>query len=145
MGIASNNIIIGTIPNLNLYFVNATNLAQPGNFDLHLKPGCTAIDSGTATNAPLTDFDGVSRPQGARFDIGAYEFIPTTTLSGTITNQTNVLCNGGNNGNVTVAGSNGTPGYTYSLNGGTYQSSGTFSGLTAGVKTITVKDGSAGS
>ena len=35
-----------------------------------------AIDSGTAKQAPDTDQRGVYRPQGAGFDIGAYEYIP---------------------------------------------------------------------
>ncbi|MFQ5800006.1 MAG: choice-of-anchor Q domain-containing protein [Bacteroidota bacterium] len=43
------------------------------NRDLHLKAGSMAIDAGTSENAPSVDRDGVSRPQGAGFDIGAYE------------------------------------------------------------------------
>lgn len=75
VGIQTNNIILSSIPNFSNYFVNVANLSQPGNFDLHLKSGCLAIDSGTSTNAPSTDFDGVARPQGTGFDIGAYEFV----------------------------------------------------------------------
>ncbi|MFN5910910.1 MAG: beta strand repeat-containing protein, partial [Bacteroidota bacterium] len=63
-----------------------------------------------------------------------------TVLTGAITAQTNVSCFGGNNGSVTVAGSGATPGYTYSLNGGAAQVSGTFSGLVAGAYTITITD-----
>jgi gliding motility-associated-like protein len=65
---------------------------------------------------------------------------PAIALGGSITSQTNITCNGGNNGSVTVAGSNGTSPYTYALNSGSFQLSGTFSSLTAGTYTVTVKD-----
>ena len=42
-----------------------------GNY--HLAPGSEAIDKGTAEDAPDHDFDGAPRPQGAAYDIGAYE------------------------------------------------------------------------
>ncbi|MBW8051812.1 MAG: hypothetical protein FVQ77_16040, partial [Cytophagales bacterium] len=68
-------------------------------------------------------------------------FINQPSVLGTsITSQTNVLCNGDATGSVTVAGSGGTPTYTYSLNGGPFVVSGTFSGLTTGSYTVTVKD-----
>ena len=44
--------------------------------DLHLQAGSPGIDSGTATQAPDHDFDFVARPQGAKVDMGAYEFVP---------------------------------------------------------------------
>jgi parallel beta-helix repeat protein len=48
-------------------FVNAGG----GNF--RLRSGSPAIDAGSADNAPFDDFDGVGRPQGAGYDIGAFE------------------------------------------------------------------------
>lgn len=47
---------------------------------------------------------------------------------------------GNSNGEVVAVGSGGTSPYTYSLNGGTAQSSGTFSGLAAASYTIQVTD-----
>ena len=51
--------------------------ADPLNGDLHPKKGgvapCTLIDVGQTTGAPTHDLDGVTRPQGAADDIGAYE------------------------------------------------------------------------
>jgi hypothetical protein len=44
---------------------------------------------------------------------------PATALSGFINTQTNAVCNGDANGSVTVSGSGGTPGYQFSINGGT--------------------------
>jgi hypothetical protein len=49
-------------------------LTAPTTFDFHLKMGSPAIDMGIATSAS-TDYDGNARPQGAAFDIGAYEFV----------------------------------------------------------------------
>jgi hypothetical protein len=44
-------------------------------WDLHLRPGSLAIDSGTAQGAPSEDYDGNPRPQGAGYDVGCYEFV----------------------------------------------------------------------
>jgi hypothetical protein len=57
-------------------FVNYTGTVSG---DYHLKAGSTGIDKGTTACAltgcvPSTDFDGISRPQGAAYDIGAYEW-----------------------------------------------------------------------
>jgi len=65
---------------------------------------------------------------------------PAAALSAMTTSQTNVLCYGEATGSVTIDGADGTPGYTYSLDGGMYQMSGTFSGLAAGSYIVTVKD-----
>lgn len=47
------------------------------NGDFHLKPGSAAIDAANPADV-LTghDFDGTPRPQGARSDIGAFEYVP---------------------------------------------------------------------
>jgi hypothetical protein len=42
-----------------------------------LLPGSSAIDAGDDTTCPTTDQRGVSRPQGAHCDIGAYEYVDT--------------------------------------------------------------------
>jgi len=47
----------------------------PASHDFHLKPGSPAVDHGATTSAS-TDFDGNARPQGAAFDVGAYELVP---------------------------------------------------------------------
>jgi gliding motility-associated-like protein len=65
---------------------------------------------------------------------------PAAALNATAS-QVNVSCLGGCNGSITVnAPTGGTAPYQYSINGGAYQASPTFSGLCAGAKTITVRD-----
>jgi hypothetical protein len=51
------------------YFVN------PSNGDFHYLANSPAIDTGSSLYAPNIDFDGVPRPQGSNYDIGAYEYI----------------------------------------------------------------------
>jgi predicted outer membrane repeat protein len=45
---------------------------------MRLKTGSPAIDAGTPTGAPSTDQRGITRPQNALYDIGAYEVAPST-------------------------------------------------------------------
>lgn len=42
--------------------------------DYHLRAGSPAIDKGTNTLSYVKDYDGTLRPQGAGYDMGAYEF-----------------------------------------------------------------------
>jgi|WetSurSiteA1Bulk_404760.scaffolds.fasta_scaffold01249_4 gliding motility-associated-like protein len=65
---------------------------------------------------------------------------PAAALTGNITSQTNVSAYGGNDGSVTISGSGGTQPYQYNLDGGSYQSSGTFSSLSAGNYIIGIRD-----
>ncbi len=48
-----------------------TGFGSDGNY--HLLSGSPAIDAGTHAGAPTIDLDGVGRPQGGGFDMGAYE------------------------------------------------------------------------
>jgi parallel beta-helix repeat protein len=72
---SSHNIIMGgTMANYAQFFKDVFNPAFPLNFDLRLKPGSSAINVGITLDAPPTDFDNVSRPQGSSTDVGAYEY-----------------------------------------------------------------------
>ena len=56
-------------------------------------------------------------------------------------NSSDPLCNGGNDGTITITASGGTGSYQYSIDGGsTYQSNNTFSGLVAGNYDLIVQD-----
>ena len=65
---------------------------------------------------------------------------PKLPLAAMISDRSDISCNGANDGTVTVEGLGGSMPYLYSLEGGEFQSSGTFSGLTVGTYTITVRD-----
>lgn len=54
-------------------FVNAA------SDDYHILTTSTAKDTGTTPSVVTTDIDGISRPQGPAFDIGAHEYVPGVT------------------------------------------------------------------
>jgi uncharacterized protein YjdB len=56
------------IENTDPMFVNPTGL------DFHLQPGSPAINAGLALQIVLFDYDGIARPVGGAWDIGAFEF-----------------------------------------------------------------------
>jgi len=52
--------------------------ANAAGFDLRIQPGSPAIDAGTPLSLVGNDFSRTARPQGANYDIGAYEANGTT-------------------------------------------------------------------
>lgn len=64
-------------------FVNAA------AFDFHLKKSSPAVDAGLSLLAPLTDFDGNTRPSGNGIDLGCYEYLQTTWLEHDLTIKDN--------------------------------------------------------
>jgi hypothetical protein len=65
---------------------------------------------------------------------------PTSALTGSVTSQTNLTCNGGSDGAVTVAAAGGTAPYTYNVDGGAYGSTAIFTNLTTGNHTVGIQD-----
>lgn len=51
-------------------------LKAPGEGDYHLIGGSPAIDAADPASSLILDFDGTQRPQGARLDLGAFEWKP---------------------------------------------------------------------
>ncbi|MCX8173266.1 MAG: Ig-like domain-containing protein [Thermoplasmata archaeon] len=110
-----NSTEIGSTGTGNLYgdprFLNPA-AGTGGNY--HLQPGSPAIDNGTATGAPGIDLDGVSRPQGDGYDIGAYEHLsngtdtvkPTVMITypsdGAVLTNTSVVVTGTASDNVAI-------------------------------------------
>ena len=91
---------INSVPGNSDNIVGDPQLVNPVAGDYHLKVGSPAIDAGTNTGAPATDFEGDSRPVDgdgdfiAAIDIGADELVPpppcngkTATLVGTPEND----------------------------------------------------------
>jgi hypothetical protein len=67
--------------NLEFTMANAGTYFAAPPFDLHLKPATAAVDTGNPALAPPLDVEKVARPQGAGFDLGAYErFVPTLAI-----------------------------------------------------------------
>jgi hypothetical protein len=70
--------------------------------------------------------------------------VQPAVITSTVSNQVNNLCNGGNSGGFTVTAAGGTSPYSYTIAGPTVNTSGAstgvFTGLTAGVYTITITD-----
>ena len=68
IGTVDHNMVIGSSINYNSFFEDTT------TFNYKTLGTSLAINAGDILFAPNSDFDGLSRPQGAHFDIGAYEF-----------------------------------------------------------------------
>ncbi len=81
--------------------------------------------------------DGCTSPASTALNV-TISPCPTITLA--TTSQSNVSCFGLNDGSFTVAASGGTGAYSYSVNGGNSQSSGSFTGLAAGTYNVTATD-----
>ncbi|HEY1021150.1 MAG TPA: SprB repeat-containing protein, partial [Flavisolibacter sp.] len=79
----------------------------------------------------VTDANGCTAT--ASIVLNRQAFNPSVTV-------TNVSCFGGQNGSLTVTGSNGVAPFQYSINGSALQTSNTFTGLSAGSYTIRVVD-----
>src|SRR6266513_878377 len=110
--------------------------------DYHLRSGAVAIDAGTTQCAagvtscvPLLDFDGVSRPQGAAYDIGVYEYVSVPPPSDPValwhfdegSGQTGSDASGNNN--TGTLGASGNPGWV----GGRINSALQFDGVSSKV------------
>ncbi|MBI5218026.1 MAG: gliding motility-associated C-terminal domain-containing protein [Bacteroidia bacterium] len=63
-----------------------------------------------------------------------------STITAAITAQTNISCNGGNDGSATVTPGGGLPGFTYLWNTTPVQTTATASSLAAGIYQVTVTD-----
>jgi hypothetical protein len=115
--------------------------------NFHLTAGSPAIDAG-ATVSLATDYDGVPRPQGPAYDIGAYEY-PESSASATqaLAITTTSLPSGavGTAYSTTLAAVNGTAPYTWTdpscsgacNTGMTFTSAGVLSGTPVNAGTST--------
>ncbi|NSW46183.1 MAG: SprB repeat-containing protein, partial [Bacteroidales bacterium] len=82
----------------------------------------------------------VSDANGCSYTLNNIIIANPTQLTATANASSQVSCNNAADGYITINAQGGTGAYSYSLNGGTAQSSNTFSGLTAGTYTVVVSD-----
>lgn len=78
------------------------------------------------------------------FSNNILEYGKLADLDVSSTENLTATCDNVAQGIVAVTATGGIAPYTYSINGGPFQPSGTFSGLTPGVKTITIRDAACG-
>jgi len=74
------------------------------------------------------------------FDVPVTITQPATGITGTISSQSNVSCAGSSDGSVTLSVTGGIAPYSFSLDGGTAQASGTFDNLAAGTYIVAIAD-----
>ena len=107
-----------------LYSINGGVLGGSGTFTALSQGIYTVVaqdGNGCTTSVPVT-------------------IIQPTVLTGNISAQTNISCFGLSNGSITVVAAGGTATYTYSIDGGAFVASPTFTGLTVGAHTIIIRD-----
>jgi PKD repeat protein len=116
------------------------------NRDFHLQSTSQCINSGATISVVTNDFDGVARPQGGLYDIGAYEYVGATTPLSANANATPTSGLAPLTVNFTGSASGGTTPYSYRWTFGdggssTAQSpSHTYSSVGTYTATLTVTD-----
>lgn len=123
------SVVLGNLPSGN-WTINPINIK--GNTPSVVVSG---LVPGTYTYT-VTSTAGCTSPPSSEIVIREH----VTTLSCSVSSQSDVLCNGGNTGSITVIASGGQEPYRYKLDSGAYQSSGFFNSLRSGTYVITVQD-----
>jgi gliding motility-associated-like protein len=158
--ITSNITTIYPVGNLNgVLFHDANNgyVVGPGGALLRTTDGGTSwtlhlaasnILTETMAFAPKTVPAGITMPNRKLFvtgfglqSTGILEFGNPANINVNATETiTNASCTNPAGGSITINATGAIAPYTYSINGGPFQTSNTFTGLTQGPKTITIKD-----
>ncbi|WP_211321233.1 Ig-like domain-containing protein, partial [Arcicella aurantiaca] len=132
-------------------------ICKGGNTDLILSSGCTGTitwknattNAVVGTGSPLNVSPTVTTGYNATCSENGCLSNNSNTVTVTVSNitlsatPTNLTCKANNSGQITLTASGGTSAYSYSIDGTNFQSSNTFSGLSAGAYTLTVKDANA--
>ena len=104
--------------------------------------GGNSINSSTGAVSYSAGWNGTSTITASASGCGGPATSTHTVTTGTIPSvsaTTTYTCVGGSSGTIIASGSGGSTPYTYSLNGGSYQSSNLFTGLAAGTYTLSIK------
>jgi len=88
----------------------------------------------------ITQFPGCTDSLACNYDINATVSDSSCSFASLLITNSNVSCNGFNDGSVIAIANGGVSPYQYSLGGGLLQNSGTFSNLTAGTYFLDVTD-----
>ncbi|WP_186525838.1 T9SS type B sorting domain-containing protein [Seonamhaeicola sediminis] len=142
--INQNNILCADDPNSGSITVNVTN-ANGNSLMYSIDGGTTFVSSNVFTGLVAGNYDVVVQyTYDADVCASVAQNITITTqapITGTATLTTPLTCT--TNGVIAVSGvSGGTSPYEYSIDGVNFQSGNTFSGLTNGTYTVTVRDAS---
>jgi gliding motility-associated-like protein len=111
--------------------VNATGGTSPYLYNNSNNNVFSGLAAGSF-NVTVTDANGCSKIQTTPIT----QPNPITIAA----SASNVSCNGGNNGTISLNPNGGTPPYRYSVNGGSYDNNSTIANITSGVYTIAVSD-----
>lgn len=140
--VSTTDILCADAGNTGSITINVT--AANGNSLMYsIDGGVTFFNSPVFTSLASGDYDVVvqytSGLSVCLTDPQTVTILSSSAISGTATLTTPYTCS--TNGEITVSGvSGGNPPYSYSIDGITYQTGNTFSGLTSGTYTITIKD-----
>lgn len=103
--------------------------------------GATPVSNGNFSNLPAGNYDVTAfDANGCEFTSSTVVLQPNDTLGIDVTALVDILCNGDNTGSIAVVGTGGTSPYTYSVDGGSPQATGSFSGLLAGTYDVQIID-----
>ncbi|HEY5371477.1 MAG TPA: hypothetical protein VIJ75_21035 [Hanamia sp.] len=129
-----------------MYTATATNAGGISySLDAASISGGNSINSSTGSVTYIAGWNGTSTITASASGCGGPATSTHTVTTGappSVSATTTYTCVGGTSGTITASGSGGSTPYTYSLNGGTYQSSNLFTGLAAGTYTLSIKSNS---
>lgn len=119
--------------------ITLSSFGGTGLIQYSINGGTTYQSSGVFTNIPAGGYSCVVKDNA-----GCVNHVRITVSQGPLLaislSSLSTKCNGGNDGQIIASSTGGTGIRNYSLNGTTYQSGSTFSGLSAGTYTVFVKD-----
>lgn len=139
---ATSSAVSAGCPNNNIGSVTITPSGAAGPFEYSIDNGVTWQSSNTF-NAPAGTYTVLVREIGSTACTLSVQVTIPQDPNSILANYgiNNILCNGGNNGSITINSSGGSGVFEYSINGGTtYQSSNTFSNLAPGPYNIRIRD-----
>lgn len=154
---ASIRVVVNPKPSISVAPVSGATCARKAVFDITptggtapwsitLLSGSSVLRSYSGTGSafrdsldPGTYTVSVSNSEGC-FSMMTYSIAAPATPVVASLSYTNPLCNRSANGTVTIVGGAALPPYSYSIDGGAFASSGSFSGLAAGIHTLRIRD-----